>query len=571
MRNNHEKMGSLSGILIGIGMVLNIVFFTYLLTSFPWPYTPFPPPPFQYFTMAISSDPLTFDPLNCLDRNSNEVLDQVAEGLFAYNLSDPDLSKNNILAMFYQWVNTTALTILLRPGIRFHDGSSFDATAVKWNFDRLNYMCNASNVPFRMTPFNTSLPAGSPIAKAASIFLFPNGDPIIKKVELDGQYTIVIHLTNPYSPFLDLLCHVATKILSPESTPATRFIKLYEAPIGTGPFKFEHFISGFEIIFGRNYAYWRGEAHIEKIVYAIVPSATIRSLGLIYGDFDYISNPLMSLIPAMENELDLTVYKFTEETGIPGLDYYYLGINNEKVNVTWRKAISYALNYTYIEKIVYNNSIIRANSPISPAYRAAYNSSIHAGFYNLTFARQILINAGITSLNITDDDAWRTTTLLSLNYSYNVEDSIRSDLFPLLQIWLNDIGINVVDDGSTQEVFLDKMYANHDELGIFWDVFEYDYFNPFSILNELFNPALSSNSANINDTWLNNKIAEALQTPDEAIRNYIYKSIQWYLTEVLYPHCFGYHPNIVFVHDADLFGFTYNALNKIDTFNLRFS
>lgn len=570
MRVNYSKKGSLSGILIGFGMILNIIFFSYLFTWFPWPYTPTRPPPQQRFYKAIGSNPLTFDPVNAQDRISNDVLDQVAEGLFAYNLSDPDLSKINVLAMYYEWVNTTALLIILRTGVEFHDGSTLDAMAVKWNFDRLNYMCNASNVPYRMAPFNTSLPSDSPIAKVASIFVFPNRDPIIKKIEIQGKYTFIIHLTVPYGPFLDLLCHVACKILSPQSTPPTRFIELYEAPIGTGPFEFEYFRWDWEIGFERYDDYWRGYAWIENMIYQIIPSTTIRSIGLLIGDFHYVSNPLMSLIPTMETEPYLTVYKFTEETGFPGLDYYYLGMNNKKINVTWRHAISYAINYTYIEEIVYNNSIVKANSPISPAFGTAYNASIHAGRYNLTFARQTLINAGITSLNITDDNAWRATTLLSLNYSYNVEDSIKAELFPLLQSWLNDIGINIIGDGSTQEVFLDKKYMNHDELGIFWDVFEYDYLDPFNMLNQLFNPISPFNSANVNDTWLNNKIAEAQQTSNEAIRDDLYQSIQWYLTEVLYPHCFGFHPKIVFVHYAALHGFTYNALDKIDTYNLRF-
>jgi ABC-type transport system substrate-binding protein len=95
---------------------------------------------------------------------------------------------------------------------------------------------------------------------------------------------------------------------------------------------------------------------------------------------------------------------------------------------------------------------------------------------------------------------------------------------------------------------IDKMSVNHDELGIFWDVFEYNYLDPFNMLNQLFNPSSPFNSANVNDTWLNNKITEAQQTTNEANRHDLYKLIQWHLTEVLYPHCFGFHPNIVFVH-----------------------
>jgi peptide/nickel transport system substrate-binding protein len=528
--------------------------------------------PIRSFVRGTGAGPHTLDPMNSWDSASNDVLDQVFEGLFTYNLSDTSLPRYNLLAESYFWVDETTLQVHLQEGVTFQDGYPLNSTAAKWSFDRLNYMCNASNELNRMAPFNETNTGST--GEPASLYFLPNGDPIIDQVDAVGVYNITFHLNDAFAPFLDLLCYEASKLVSPLSTPATRFIELYEVPVGTGPFKFVSFTAGVDVRFVRNDNYWRPRAWLEEVIFAIIPDTVTRSNAMLSGEIDYVSGYSTSLIDTFINDPNIHVEAFTDDLGIPGLSYYYLGMNNHLINVTWRKAISYAINYTYIVENIGNNLVFRADGPISPGYGAAYNASVQAAYENVTYARQVLIDAGIPAyyghpeLTAVSDAGWATANLFSVDYSYNTDNEVRFDIGQAMIQWLARIGINVVDDGSTWDDFLNALYVDHDSLGIYWVGWGPDYLDPFNMLDPLFNPASSSDSAQVDDAYLNTQLALALQTTDDTARNNIYKNIQWYLAEVLYPHAFGYHPKITTVHAANLRGVAYNAMGNFEAYTI---
>ena len=88
-------------------------------------------------------------------------------------------------------------------------------------------------------------------------------------------------------------------------------------------------------------------------------------------------------LPLYEADPKITLKKFSEDTGIPGILYYYIGFNNHKYNQTWRKAMSFAIDYTYILDELLLGNAIRANSPISPIFGAAYNESAPAVYHHI--------------------------------------------------------------------------------------------------------------------------------------------------------------------------------------------
>ena len=93
---------------------------------------------------GTATEPVELDPHYSWDGASINVIDQVCEGLFTYDFSDPELSIiPNLASSFGTWsFDKINYTIPLRIGIKFHDGTPFNATAVKWSFDRLNYFSN---------------------------------------------------------------------------------------------------------------------------------------------------------------------------------------------------------------------------------------------------------------------------------------------------------------------------------------------------------------------------------------------------------------------------------------------
>jgi peptide/nickel transport system substrate-binding protein len=555
IRKNSLIIWILLSILIGFG-ISNIISTTYVKV-----------PLFKYgVVIGTGAGPHTIDPMNSWDRASNNILDQIFEGLFTYDLSDPGLPRINLLAESYYWINSTTLQVKLREGVSFHDHYPLNAISAKWSFVRLSYMCNASNEANRMAPFN--LTNHGSIAEPASLYFLPNGDPIIDNVEIVGTYNITFHLNGPFAPFLDLLCYEASKIMSPLSTPAIRFIKLYEVPVGTGPFKFVSFTSGVNVKLERNDLYWRPLASMPQVLFDIIPDTTTRNNALLSGQIDYLIGYSPSLLDTFRINPSTHVEEFSDDTGRPGLSYFYLGMNNDAINVTWRKAISYAINYTFLVKNIGNDLVLRATGPISPSYGAAYNISAKAAVENVTYARQVLVDAGITYLDVDNDAVWLAANLFSVNYTYNTDNQVRADIGNALTQWLDRIGITVIDDGVTWDDYLTDLFVNHDDLGIFWIGWGPDYLDPFNMLDPLFNPTSSSDLCQVDDAYLNSQMALALATTDDTARNNIYKNIQWYLAEELYPHAFGYHPKITTVHAANLRGVAYNVMGQLKVYSL---
>ncbi|MFX1402703.1 MAG: ABC transporter substrate-binding protein, partial [Promethearchaeota archaeon] len=95
--------------------------------------------PFIYGTQRGPHD---LDPHNSWDTDSFDVIQQVCEGLFGYNFSDPEMEIIPYLATTEGTWSLDGLnyTVPLRTGVSFHDGAPFNATAVKFSFDRLTYL-----------------------------------------------------------------------------------------------------------------------------------------------------------------------------------------------------------------------------------------------------------------------------------------------------------------------------------------------------------------------------------------------------------------------------------------------
>ncbi len=93
------------------------------------------------FIVATGNGPSKLDPLDAYDSESIETIMQVVEGLYIYNYSSPEMEViPNLAASLGTWSpDILNLTIGLKQGVTFHDGSNFNARAVKWNFDRLQY------------------------------------------------------------------------------------------------------------------------------------------------------------------------------------------------------------------------------------------------------------------------------------------------------------------------------------------------------------------------------------------------------------------------------------------------
>ena len=525
------------------------------------------------YIRATSDGPHTLELVDAWDSESNDVLEQVVECLFSWDLTDLDLPRINLLAESFFWETTTILHIKLREGILFHDGTAFDADAAKWNLDRLQYLVNATGT-------NTHVRAHT-----YSLWFEPDGvTPIMDTIASDGLFNITITLNNPYAPFLSTLTYINAGMISPtfHAGENETFIDLTTGDIvGTGPFTYDSFTPDVEVRFSRWDDYWMRDihgfkvlAHFHTVIYAIYDDAVTAHNAFLGYLID--SNSLASDQNLLQYDADpkLHVEYFTEDTGKPSLVYQYIGFNNKKYNATWRKAFSYAFNYSYIIDELRLGNAFRAVSPISPGFGASYNASVPAVAVpdngDVAIAQATMQSMGF-GVGFTTDAEWiavaeGTSPFAAPIYTYNSGNTFRGDLGVAVTAWLKLIGCAVVDHGVSWDDFLNDLFDQYDNLGIFAIGWMPDYLDPFNMIDPLFNPVSSSNSGQVNDTVLVDMLTDALAETDTDLRNLIYHEIQWYMATEGYYHAPTYHSKVTSNHGGDIYGVPYNAMGTLKIF-----
>ncbi len=527
-----------------------------------------PPSRSDAYIRSTSSGPHTLEITDSWDSASNDVLEQVVETLFAWDLTDPDLPRVNLLAESYFWEDLTTLQIKLREGVLFHDNTSFNAVAAKWNLDRLNFLINATGT--RTT---------GDVAHTQCLWMFPNGTtPIMNNTATVGDYNITITLNGAYAPFMSALTYINAGMISPTAheDDEESFIPLTTGDvIGTGPFTYDSFVPNVEVRLSRWNDYWMKDltgasviAHFHTVIYAIYSDATTAHNAFIGYTID---------ANGMASDQNLAFYDtdpklHVERLPTASLVYQYLGFNNNKYNVTWREAMSYAINYTYVIDEMRLGNAYRAVSPISPGFGAAYNTSVEAlaPTYDIAHARSVMNSMGFGNAFTTDAEwiavAEGTSPFLSILNTYNTGNTFRENMFVALNSWFKLIGIEVEDDGVTWDEFLNYLFDDFDHLGIFAIGWAPDYLDPYNMIDPLFNPVSGSNSGQVNDTHLMDKLGLALGETDDDARNIIYKDIQWYMATQGFFHAPLYHSKVTSCHGANIYGVPYNAMGTLRIF-----
>ena len=306
-------------------------------------------------------DAQTLDPQFITDIPTFRVVGAMYEGLTA---QDPD--GKIIPGLATSWSvgdDERTWTFKLREGVRFHDGSAFDANAVKFTFDRL------------MNP-DTKSPRRSTLAA-------------VEAVDVVDDHTVQIRTLAPYAPLLAQLSTYNAYIMSPAQA-AKVGDKLREQPSGTGPFKFGNWQPGERITLVRNDDYWGDKAKVESVTFTVVPEDSARTLLLLSGQADVISGVPTVMVPRLESN------KAVEMIRKPGYRTIYLGMNLEMPpfdDLRVRQAVAHAVDKEALVKGVlsgigtlggsYESSVVEGSATDIPPYP-----------YDPAKARALLAEAG---------------------------------------------------------------------------------------------------------------------------------------------------------------------------------
>jgi ABC-type transport system substrate-binding protein len=317
-------------------------------------------------TFAAGADPDSLDPQNTQSNPGEQTNRMIYDNLVRFNAKmqiEPALAES-----WTQSADGTTWTFKLRKGVRFHDGSPFDAKAVKYFFDRIL----GDEKPFK-----------------ASLYT-----PFVQSAQVVDDSTVRVTLKQPFAAFLFRLAHSAGGIVSPAAHQKWgKDLTLH--PVGTGPFKFVEWVKGDRVALERNDAYWGGRPQLDRVLVKTVREDATRVLMLESGDADLIVNIPPEDIPRLRKEPRFTV------DSIPTARALFITINTKKKpfdDVRVRQALNHAVNR---EAIV--TSLFQGNAEAIPGIVAPLQNGYAklAGYsYDPKKTKELLAQAGASSLKV---------------------------------------------------------------------------------------------------------------------------------------------------------------------------
>ena len=327
------------------------------------------------------------------------------------NLIDTDENGNLLPGLATSWETPDQLTIILhlRKGVKFQDGTDFNAEAVKYNFERM--------------AGRTEPKIASPAKRTASGF---------ESVTVVDPYTIKIKMKSPDAGILSFMHSWFTAMVSPAAVEKWGKKYLFHLT-GTGPFILKKQIPGSLILYEKWGGYWKkdkdGNAlpYLDKIKIMIIPDAATREAALKSGTIDLDQDV------TAKHALRLMKDPNIEVRTLKGFSARFLPLNTGKApmdNLWFRKAINLAIDRQEIITSIYQGQGTIPNGFFSPL-SWAYNPKLKWYKYNPEKAKEALKKSGFSE-GVTFKVA-----------VYNPSGKAESQL---IQAQLKRIGINMVID-----------------------------------------------------------------------------------------------------------------------------
>ena len=277
-------------------------------------------------------------------------------------------------------------TIKLRKGVKFNDGTSFDAAAVKTTLER-----------YLTLKGSTRKSEISPIAS----------------IDAPNATTVVLHLSSPYSPLTAQLADRAGMILSPKALASGG--NFAQNPVCVGPFMFKDRVAGDHITVVRSpYYYDKAKVHLNSIVYKIMTDPSSRTQALRAGDIQVEDRVQSTDVPTLKAAKGSITVDKAVTIGYQGLTINignkngllkpYSNVGTDIARSQYlRTAFDLALDRTTINKVVFgglDQPDCYPIAPVSPWYKpttAGLSCNLHA---NVALAKRLVKASGIANPSV---------------------------------------------------------------------------------------------------------------------------------------------------------------------------
>ncbi|MFN8591791.1 MAG: ABC transporter substrate-binding protein [Thermomicrobiales bacterium] len=284
---------------------------------------------------GYGAEAVKLDPGDAIDRPSFDVMQNIYDGLV-------ELDQQGAIqpALATEWSisdDNLTWTFTLRDDVTFHDGTDFNADAVKVNLDRI-------------------------LDESNKLGTFGQWDPVVAAVNVTGPLEVQVVTKLPAGGLLNLMASGYGGIVSPAAIEQFG-ADLGRNPVGTGPFVFSEWEQGQRIVLTKNANYWGGAPAIDELEFRVIQEDGSRILALEAGDVDVIANVSAQNIPVLRDNSGLVVIQQ------PTYRLFYWAFNCTKdvfKDVRVRQAFNYLIDRESLVENVLQGVGQPADAPIPP-------------------------------------------------------------------------------------------------------------------------------------------------------------------------------------------------------------
>ena len=464
----------------------------------------------QTITYAQGADPRGLDPALVDDGESSKPIVNMYEGLLKFGDSSTEVEP----CLAESWdISDDGLTYTfhLRQGVKFHDGTDFNAEAVKYNVDR------------------QTVDATADMAYGSFVY----GD--VAECNVIDEYTVEFVLNKAVTPFLNnLAMSLAAPMVSPTACEANNN-NLNENPCGTGPYKFVRWDKNESVVMERFDDYW-GEAPVAKtLVFRTITDNSARVVALTNGEVDIIDGIDANVVDQITSA-GCKLYQ-TE-----GMNINYLAYNMDRMtDPEVRKALSEAINVPELVASLYQGYATEAHT-ILPGFMPGYSEDVQQTAYNPEEAQQILADKGISSLKLmtyTNPRPYNTAT--------------GQTLAEALQGYWAQVGVDVTIDSYDWTTYKERIPSGDYDMCLYGWIG--DNGDPDNFMYLLAHDDPTMNVANYHNEEFNEMLSAAAALPNGAERNAAYGEMETMIA--------GENVWLPISHQQNLSAYVSNAQNSI--------
>jgi len=324
----------------------------------------------QTFIIGRSTDARTLDAGYAWSEGEIDLMYHLYDGLVRFKNDQLEVEP----ALATSWERSddgTVWTFELREDVNFHDGTPFNAAAVRFSFMRL---IDEDHEYYGLGDY--------------SYFAYLLGD-VIEDIEAVDEYTVAFHLKNRFAPFLTYMGYYSQFPVSPAAIKE-HGEEFYQQPSGTGPFELVEWKKDEYITMKVNEDYWGTQPKIDTLIWKVVPDISTRFLELQSGQVHAIKGLAPNQLEKVRGNQDLKLHQ------VPGANIFQLTFNCAKEPVDdkrVRQAIAYAVDMETLVEGIYEGLGTVAVGSVPPTV-FGFNDDLAPYLYDPEKARQLLAEAG---------------------------------------------------------------------------------------------------------------------------------------------------------------------------------